>query len=155
MTSTITIAPVRKTIRVKAPQERAFEVFTVGMGRWWARQYSINKSPIKDIVVEPRAGGRWFERGEDGSECQWGKVLAWEPPGRLLLAWQIAANWQFDPSIVTELEIRFIADGTGTLVELEHRNLERLGAAAEEFRHAFDSPQGWAGLLETFARQAE
>lgn len=146
MNKTETIAPVRKTIRVSAPPARAFEIFTSGISRWWIKTHSINpsKSPIKDIVLEGKAGGRWFERGEDGSECQWGKVLAWEPPSRLLLAWQITQGWQFDPNFLTELEVRFIADATGTRVELEHRNLERFGAAAEGMQKAFDSPGGWA-----------
>jgi uncharacterized protein YndB with AHSA1/START domain len=156
MNKTGTIASVRKTIRVPAPPTRAFEIFTAGMSRWWIKAHSINKSksPIKDVVMEGRVGGRWFERGADGSECQWGKVLAWEPPGRLLLGWQITEKWQFDPDFLTEVEVRFIADGKGTLVELEHRNLDRFGAAVEEMSKAFDSPGGWIGLLENFAREA-
>ncbi len=154
MSQTIIPAAVRKQIVVKAPPTRAFEIFTAGMERWWLKTHSINptKSPIKDIVVEPREGGRWFERGEDGSECQWGKVLAWQPPTRLLLAWQITGKWQYDPNLVTELEIRFVAQGTGTSVELEHRHLERLGDAAEPMRQTFE--QGWASLLENFAGEA-
>ncbi len=91
------------------------------MSRWWLKSHSINatKSPMKEIVMEPYPRGRWFERGEDGSECQWGKVLAWEPPARLVLARQIGANWQFDANLVTEVEIRFIPDGGGTSAELE------------------------------------
>jgi uncharacterized protein YndB with AHSA1/START domain len=156
MSTTGTIASVRKTIRVSAPPSRAFEIFTAGMGRWWIKTHSLNKSnsPLKDVVMEGKAGGRWFERSEDGSECQWGKVLAWEPPGRLLLGWQITGKWQFDPDFLTEVEVRFVADGTGTLVELEHRNLDRFGAAAEEMWKSFDSPGGWIGLLESFAREA-
>jgi uncharacterized protein YndB with AHSA1/START domain len=151
MTRTITVAPVRKTIKVKATPERAFEVFTAGMSRWWSRQYTINKSPIKDVVVEPKAGGRWFERGEDGSECQWGKVLAWEPPSRLLLAWQITPTFSYDPDLMTEVEVRFTAEGGGTLVELEHR-LDGYGAAAEDMFKVFDG--GWQGLVESFAKEA-
>ncbi len=150
---TTAIPPVRKRIRVNIAPARAFDVFTAGMHRWWRIDYSINKSPIKDIIVEPRAGGRWFERGEDGSECQWGKVLAWEPPGRLLLAWQITPEWQFDPNLLTELEVRFTADGAGTLVELEHR-LEGYGAAAAQVREIFDGPEAWMSLLERFAKEA-
>lgn len=148
---TITIAPVRKHIRVGANPTRAFEIFTAGMNRWWPREHSINKSPIRDIIMEPRAGGRWMERGEDGSECQWGKVLAWEPPTRLLLAWQINAQWQYDSQLVTEVELRFSAQGDGTLVELEHR-LDGYGDAAEQMRQVFDGPQAWQGSLERFAK---
>lgn len=153
MTRTVTVAPVRKSIRVRVVPERAFETFTQGMGRWWNKQYSINSSPIQDVVVEPRAGGRWFERGEDGSECQWGKVLAWEPPSRLVLAWQITPSWNYDPDLVTEVEIRFIADTVGTRVELEHR-LDGYGAAAEDMSKVFDAPHAWEGLLESFAQGA-
>ena len=151
MSATITPAPIRKTVRVKVPPARAFEIFTARAGRWWLKSHSVSKtkSPIEDVVIEPRRGGRWFERGEDGSECDWGKVLAWEPPARLLLAWQLDAQFQFDPSIETEVEIRFIADGNGTLVELEHRHLERLGDRAAGMRDSFD--RGWAALIESFA----
>jgi uncharacterized protein YndB with AHSA1/START domain len=154
MSPIITPAAIRKQVRVKAPPPRAFEIFTAGMSRWWLKTHTINptKSTMKDIVLEPHEGGRWFERGEDGSECQWGKVLAWEPPTRLLLAWQITAQWQFDPNLVTEVEIRFTPDGGGTKVELEHRRLERLGDAAETMRAAFQ--RGWGSLLEEFATKA-
>jgi len=151
MSKTVSIVPVRKSIDVKATPEHAFRIFTTEMARWWSSQYSINKSPIKDIVVEPRVNGRWFERGEDGSECQWGKVLAWEPPSRVLLAWQITPSFTYDPDLMTELDVRFIAKGNGTRVELEHR-LDGYGAAAEEMFNIFDG--GWQGLLEGFAREA-
>ncbi len=89
MNETITVAPVRKSITVAAAPDRAFQVFTEGMSRWWIKSHSINKSPIKDIVIEPKAGGRWYERGDDGSTCDWGRVLSWEPPTRLVLSWEI------------------------------------------------------------------
>jgi len=151
---TIIVAPVRKSIRVTATPERAFEIFTKGMARWWNKQYSINKSPIKDIVIEPKVGGRWFERGEDGSECQWGKVLAWKPPSRLLLAWQITPSWIFDPKLLTEVDIRFIAESTGTRLELEHR-VDGYGAAAEDMFKVFDAPNAWMGLLERFEQETK
>ncbi|HEX7968350.1 MAG TPA: SRPBCC family protein [Stellaceae bacterium] len=155
MSRTITFAPVRKTIRVKAPPARAFKVFTTGT--WWPKGHSILASGArqKEVVIEPRAGGRWFERGEDGSECDWGKVLAWEPPGRLLLTWQLNGRFQYDPGLVTEVEVTFIPDGAdATRVELEHRHLERAGDTAEAMRAAIDAPDGWAGLLERFAQEA-
>jgi uncharacterized protein YndB with AHSA1/START domain len=151
MTKTMPVAPVRKSITVAATPERAFEIFTAGMVRWWSRQYTINASPIKDIVIEPRVDGRWFERGEDGSECQWGRVLAWQPPSRVVLAWQITPSFSYDPDLLTELDVRFIAEGGGTRVELEHR-LDSYGAAAGEMFTIFDG--GWPGLLEGFAREA-
>lgn len=159
MTQTITTqviggAPIRRSVEVKVPPARAFEIFTGGASRWWLKTHTINatKSPIKDVVIEPRAGGRWFERGEDGSECDWGKVLAWEPPTRLLLAWQINADFKYDPSLLTEVEIRFTPSGSGTLVELEHRLIERMGERAVGMRDAFT--RGWGLLLESFTKQA-
>jgi uncharacterized protein YndB with AHSA1/START domain len=151
---TISPAPVRRSIHVAAAPSKAFEVFTAGMGRWWAKTHTIGKSPQTTVVMEPRAGGRWYEIGEDGSHCEWGKVLAWEPPSRVLLAWQITSQWTYDADFMTEVEVRFIADAGGTRVELEHRNLERYGEKAEETRAALDSPGGWAGLLESFAKTA-
>jgi uncharacterized protein YndB with AHSA1/START domain len=157
MTLAVKIAPVRKVVRVNAGIEVAFDVFTAGMSRWWAPTHSINpsKSPLKQAIVEPRAGGRWYEKGEDGSECDWGRVLAWEPPTRLLLGWQIDAGWRFNPELLSEVEVTFAAEGVDvTRVELEHRDIERFGEAAESVRQAFDSPGGWAGLLASYAKAA-
>jgi uncharacterized protein YndB with AHSA1/START domain len=147
---TIAVAPVRKQIRVQASLDRAFAVFTGQMSAWWPRHHSIGKAPIRDVVVEPVVGGRWYERGEDGTECTWGKVLDWQPPSRLVLAWQISPAWQFDPDLVTEVEIRFSLDGDATLVELEHR-LDGYGGAAEQMRNVFDGPQAWEDTLQRFA----
>jgi len=155
MNSTIAIAPVRKTLRVKVPPPKAFEVFTASMERWWPKSHSVNKSPIERIVIEPRIGGRWFERGEYGTECQWGRVLAWEPPRRLLLAWQLTAQWQFDPAFMTEVEVCFIAEGDGTRVEFEHRNLERYGETADSIRQSIGSDEGWPGILLSFAQAVD
>jgi uncharacterized protein YndB with AHSA1/START domain len=150
------VEPVRKHIVVAAPRERAFRVFTDGLDRWWPREHHIGKAPMKSAVMEPRAGGRWYEIGEDGSECNWGKVLVWDPPGRLVLAWQITAQWQFDASFLTEVEVTFAAETDNrTKVVIEHRNLERFGEKAAEIRKLFDSPGGWDGGLSTFARVAE
>ena len=131
-------APVRKAITVKAPQARAFEIFTARMIRWWLPDHHIGASPLKDIVLEPRAGGRWYETGEDGSVCEWGKVLAYEPPHRIVLAWQLNADWKYDATFVTELEVRFIAEGAATRIELEHRNIDRFAAKADAVRAALD-----------------
>jgi uncharacterized protein YndB with AHSA1/START domain len=105
--------------------------------------------------MEPREGGRWYERSADGGECDWGRVLAWEPPHRVVLSWEISADWQPDPSIDTQVEVRFHAeDERTTRVELEHRGLEAFGARADEMRGIFDSGGGWPGLLERFAGAA-
>ena len=152
----IHIAPVRKQLVVKASQSRAFAVFTAEMSRWWPATHSILKSPLKECIVEPRVGGRWYIVGEDGSSCQTGYVIAWQPPEALVLAWQINAEWQFDPDLVTEVEVKFIAEGTDlTRIELEHRYLERMGGKAAEVRNAVDSPGGWGGILESFKRRVE
>ncbi|ALA18058.1 MULTISPECIES: SRPBCC family protein [unclassified Chelatococcus] len=155
MTAMIKPAPVRKSVTVDAPIARAFDVFTAGLGRWWPRSHSIGKSPIASAVIEPRTGGRWYEVGEDGSECDWGEVLAWDPPTRVLLAWRIGVDWQFDPKLLTEVDVRFTAIGDGeTRVELEHRLLENMGEAAAKAREIFDSEGGWGGLLAAYRASA-
>ncbi len=147
----IGIAPVRKQLRVNASQGRAFAVFTGSMSKWWPPTHSILKSPLKECVVEPRIGGRWYSVGEDGSTCQTGYVIEWDPPGMLVLAWQINADWQFDPQLVTEVEVRFVAESENvTRVELEHRLLERMGQKAPQIRISIDAPGGWGALLEAF-----
>jgi uncharacterized protein YndB with AHSA1/START domain len=154
--ATIQPAPVRKSITVKADAARAFEVFTGRIGRWWPRTHCIGTSPQKDVVLEPRVGGRWFEIGEDGSQCNWGKVLAWEPPERLVLAWQIDGNWKYDPDLITEVEVTFTPlDNGATRVDLEHRNLERFGDKIEPVRNAIDSEGGWTGVLKAYAELVE
>jgi uncharacterized protein YndB with AHSA1/START domain len=152
MNVTIKPAPIRKSLVVQAPQERAFEVFTAGMGRWWVKTNTIlPSSPQKTVVVEPRIGGRWYEIGEDGSEAEWGKVLVWSPPSRLVLTWQVDGDWQFNPKVLTEVEVRFVAEGQATRVELEHRKLETFGEAADTLREVFDAPSGWTGTLAACA----
>ncbi len=147
-----TIEPIRKQLTVRASQARAFQVFTEGMSQWWNAEYHIGSEPFATVVVEPREGGRWYERGEGGGECDWGRVLVWDPPARVVLDWQINGSWQFDANLHTELEVRFIAEGSSeTRVELEHRGLDALGAEAEGIRAVFDSPGGWFGLLQRFS----
>jgi uncharacterized protein YndB with AHSA1/START domain len=147
----IKIAAVRKQLVVKASQSRAFSVFTGQMSSWWPTTHSILKSPLKECIVEPRVGGRWYAVGEDGSSCDTGFVIEWLPPERLVLAWQINPQWQYDPELVTEVEVKFIAQSADvTRVELEHRYLERMGDRAADARNAVDSPGGWGLLLESF-----
>jgi uncharacterized protein YndB with AHSA1/START domain len=151
MTLQITPAPIRKSIHVNTTPERAFKVFTGDMTRWWKPEHHIGTAPFKEVVLEPRVGGRWHEVASDGAECEWGKVLVWEPPHRVVLAWQLTGEWKYDADFVTEVEVRFIADGGRTRVELEHRNLERYGTKSDEVRAAFDLPDGWNGSLVAFA----
>jgi uncharacterized protein YndB with AHSA1/START domain len=153
MSSTRTVEPIRKEISVEAPQERAFRVFTTNMEAWWPAAHHIGKADFKHAVMEPKVGGRWYEIGVDGSECDWGKVLVWEPPRRIVLAWSITAEWQYDPNFVTEVEVTFTVQGPKrTLLQLEHRNLERFGDAAEQVRGMLEP--GWAGPLQTYGQVA-
>jgi uncharacterized protein YndB with AHSA1/START domain len=147
---------VRKTMSVQAPIDIAWRVFTEKMGTWWPlAHYKIGKANAVDAVLEPRVGGRWYERGEDGSTCDWGRVLVWEPNSRLVLTWDIDANWQFDPKLNTEIEVRFLADGKdATRVELEHRRLDRYGEHRDKMRRVFDTEGDWGKLLEMFAKAA-
>jgi uncharacterized protein YndB with AHSA1/START domain len=147
---------VRKVVSVQAPPAVAWRVFTEKMGTWWPlAHYKIGKANAVDAVIEPRIGGRWYERGDDGSTCDWGRVLSWEPHSRLVLSWDISADWQPDPALKTEIEVRFIPEGkNGTRVELEHRHLGRYGARRDEMRRIFDTEGDWGRLLEMFARTA-
>jgi uncharacterized protein YndB with AHSA1/START domain len=155
MTATITIAPVRKSIRVSASQAHAFEVFTSGLGRWWPRTASIGKGPMKMAIMEARLGGRWYELSEDGSQADVGKIIVWDPPRRFVVTWDINSNWKPDTAISSEVEVKFIADGPdSTLVELEHRKFEQMGAdAGEKMRKDVDG--GWPGMLDHFKKEAE
>jgi uncharacterized protein YndB with AHSA1/START domain len=147
---------VRKEITVEASQARAFDVFTREHGAWWPlATHHIGTAAAETAIIEPHAGGRWFERAADGSECDWGRVLVWDPPGRLVLAWEISADWKHDESIDTEVEVRFVSLGPArTRVELEHRRLDRYGAAAEQMRGIFDSENGWTNILRLFVARA-
>jgi uncharacterized protein YndB with AHSA1/START domain len=147
---------LRKIVSVKVPPAVAWRVFTEKMGTWWPlATHKIGKAKAVDAVIEPRVGGRWYERGDDGSTCDWGRVLSWEPPSRLVLSWDISADWQHDPTLKTEVEVRFTAEGKdATRVELEHRHLDRYGPRREEMRRTFDSEMGWKGLLDAFAARA-
>jgi len=147
---------VRKSIIVNAPVAHVFAVFAEKQDTWWPRSHHIGAREQFTAILEPRAGGRWYERGDDGSECNWGRVLVWEPPHRLVLSWDINAEWKYDPSVANEVEVKFIAEGRSrTRVELEHRKIERYGDKAAEMFKAFDSDGGWTGLLRAMAEAAE
>ena len=148
------IAPVVRTIRVKSTAERAFSFFTSELGRWWPPNFSIGSSPMVSAHIEPGVGGRWYEVGEDGSTCQWGEVLVWNPHHNLVLAWRIGADWQYHPDLLTEVEISFRALGAAeTEVILEHRKLENYGDKSAEIVGIFSSPGGWSAALERFGNR--
>ncbi|HWE45256.1 MAG TPA: SRPBCC family protein [Caulobacteraceae bacterium] len=153
--SMIRPAPVTKSVLVKTTPEHAFETFTANMGRWWPKTHSTASSPQKQVVMEPRDGGRWYEIGEDGGETEWGRVLAWDPPARLLLAWQLTGEWKYDADFVTEVEVKFVPEGDAIRVTLEHRNLERYGEKADVTRAALDSEGGWTGMMALYKAAAE
>ena len=147
-------AAIRKTIDVKAPVDRAFAVFAARMGDWWHKEHSIAQGTTQvDVVIEPRAGGRWYEKGADGSEHPWGRVIAYEPPHRLVLAWQLTREFVYDPDYETTVEVRFEETADGTRVHFEHRDLERMGAGAAEMLEGMDG--GWGMLLDLFRNEAE
>ncbi|GAB2179112.1 SRPBCC family protein [Dongia sp. agr-C8] len=150
----LTIAPVRKSLLVRAPQVHAFEVFTAGLDRWWPKSHHIGPAEPKQVMIEPRVGGRWFERTADGTETAVGHVLVWEPPQRFAVSWEINGEWQSDPGLGSEVEIRFIAEGPdATRVELEHRLFERMGAEGGTKMH--DSvDRGWPAILALFEQLA-
>jgi len=149
----MTIAPIHRVVEVAVPPERAFELFTGRMHDWWPMGHSISEEPRAAIEVEPEVGGWWGQIGTRGTRVQWGKVLRWDPPGRLLLAWQIDAQWNYDPDLETELELTFTPVGTNTRVTLEHRNLERFGESAEKIAEQLRN--GWPGVIQCFADLAD
>ena len=145
---------VRASIVVDVPQERAFSVFTDDMASWWNPDHHIIEAPLAEMVIEPRVGGHIYDRGTDGSECRWATVLAYEPPHRLVFSWNIRLDWKLeeDPARTSEVEVRFTARGDErTLVELEHRHLERHGEGWEAMRDAVGSPGGWTSGLQRYA----
>jgi uncharacterized protein YndB with AHSA1/START domain len=145
--STTALPAVRKSITVNAPLERAFDVFTDGLGSWWPlERYSLGGENIERVVFEPRAGGRVYEIRKDGSEGEWADVLAYHRPSSFTLAWRPYEEPGSRPA--TELEVRFIADGQQTRVELEHRGWERLGEQAAESQRGYDG--GWDHVLRGY-----
>ena len=149
-----TYAPVVRTVTVAAPRERAFTVFTEQLGTWWPKEYSIGASDMADFVMEPKVGGRWYEVGVDGAECDTGTVTVYDPPARLVFIWQLDGSFRYDPDPAhgSEVEVRFVAEGPGTTrVELEHRHFERHGATAAALAEAVGGDGGWNGLLASYA----
>jgi len=158
MTMQATDTAVRESIVVNAPIERAFSVFTDGIATWWPPEHHILQAELAEMVFEPHVSGHVYDRGVDGSECRWARVLAYEPPNRLVFSWDINTQWQIetDPDKTSEVEVRFISDGQErTRVELEHRNLDRHGGGWENMRDAVGSPEGWRIGVQRFAAAAK
>ena len=145
---------VRTSIVVDAPIDRAFSVFTADMGSWWPAEHHILQAELAEMVFEPRVGGHIYDRGTDGSESHWARVLAYEPPHRVVFSWDISLQWQIeaDPDRTSEVEVRFSEESPGrTLVELEHRNIDRHGDGWEGMRDGVAGADGWGKGLKAFA----
>jgi uncharacterized protein YndB with AHSA1/START domain len=145
---------VTTSVVVAAPVERAFSVFTEDFGRFKPPDHNILGAEIAETVFEPRVGGHLYDRGIDGSECRWARVLAYEPPNRVVISWDISPQWQLETDLekTSEVEVRFIAEAPDrTRVELEHRNLDRHGEGWQATRDAVESEGGWPLYLQRFA----
>jgi uncharacterized protein YndB with AHSA1/START domain len=146
-------AAVRHSVTVPIPPEQAFELFTNRLPEWFPADYSLVEGESAH-VFEARAGGRWYERGADGEECEVGRVLEWEPPARVLIAWQLNPNFEVDPDRPTDVEVMFEPDQAGTRVTLEHRGFEVHGDEGEKMRDAVGGHGGWPMLLDLYAKAA-
>jgi uncharacterized protein YndB with AHSA1/START domain len=154
MSTQTTDTSVQSSIVVDVPIERAFSVFTEDIGSWWTPEHHILQAELAEMVFEPRQGGHVYDRGVDGSECRWARVLAYQPPTRVVISWDINVHWQLetDPERTSEIEVRFVAEGPNrTRVELAHRNLDRHGDGWEQMRDAVGSLDGWEVGLHRFA----
>lgn len=146
---------VHRSVSVPLTRARAFALFTERTVEFWPKDHSIGDAAIEAVVIEPESGGRWYERGTDGVECDWGRVGQWQPPEKVVLVWQLGANFVFDPDLATEVEVTFTEEGADrTRVDLRHRHLERYGDQADAMYAMFDSPGGWTGTLAAFAEEA-
>ncbi len=155
MNTRVAIASVKQSIVVDAPVSHAFKVFVEEFGNFKPREHNMLQVPIAETVFEPRVGGFIYDRGVDGSECRWARVLAYDPPHRVLLSWDISPRWQIetDPEKASEWEVRFTAETeTRTRVEIEHRGLERHGQGWEGARDGVAGDQGWPLYLQRFAQ---
>jgi uncharacterized protein YndB with AHSA1/START domain len=158
MTKTVEEAVVRKSIRVHVPIERAFSVFVEQMETWWPAAHHIGGNPFQSIFVEPRVGGRWYERDAQGNECYWGQVLAWDPPRLVTFSWHLGPDWKVEPDLAkaSRVAIRFTSEGaSATLVELEHSGLERHGEGYQQMRALLDGPNAWSLTLAEFAKAVD
>jgi uncharacterized protein YndB with AHSA1/START domain len=154
MSTTTADATVRLEITVDAPVERAFDVFTQQFDQIKPREHNMLGVPIVETVFETHVGGHVYDRGEDGSECRWARVLAFEPPHRFVISWDISLAWQVESNLdrTSEVEVRFVPiDGDHTRVELEHRNLDRHGDGWPSMRGAVGGDGGWPEYLRRYA----
>jgi uncharacterized protein YndB with AHSA1/START domain len=148
------IEPVRASVEIAVPPARAFELFIKRMSEWWPLEYAMVPTP-REIIIEGKKGGRWYERGSDGTERDVATVTTWQPPGKVSFNWHIDANWQPNPKLATAVDVWFVPTSKGTRVEMEHRDLERFGAQAEATRASLDGKGGWGDLLIGFAKIAK
>ena len=145
---------VRRDIIVPLDRAAAFDLFAGRMGAWWPPEHHIGDSELAEVIVEPRPGGRWHEKGVDGSECEWGRVDVWDPPARLVLVWQLSPEFRYDPELETQVEVTFDAvTADSTRVTVEH-HLDGFGEHAEAMRKVFEDPAAWSGTLERYAAVA-
>jgi uncharacterized protein YndB with AHSA1/START domain len=154
MTTQAQETSVRTQIVVEAPLERAFRVFTEEFGSFKPPEHNLLSAEIAETVFEPRVGGHLYDRGVDGSECRWARVLAYEPPNRVMISWDISPQWQLETDLekTSEVEVRFVSETPErTRVELEHRNLERHGEGWEAVREGVGGDGGWPFYLQKFA----
>jgi uncharacterized protein YndB with AHSA1/START domain len=145
---------VRVDVTVDGPIERAFAVFAEHCDSWWPRSYRLGEAERTDVLLEPRVGGRWYERLADGSECDWGRILAWDEPGHVVLSWQIAPDFtrEPDPERASRVDVRFVADGASrTVVTVVHSEFERHGDGWESMRDGVAHDGGWPGIMATYA----
>ena len=157
MTST-TDTTVNKAVVVNVPIDEAFRGFTDRFGDFKPAEHNLLSSPITETVFEGRVGGHIYDRAEDGSECHWARILIFEPPTRVVFSWDIGPTWQLETNHdnTSEVEVRFTPEGRGvTRIDLEHRGFDRQGAGGEAMRIAVESPNGWGGILQLFAAEAE
>jgi uncharacterized protein YndB with AHSA1/START domain len=158
MSAHATDTATRHSIVVEAPIERAFSVFTADFGAFKPREHNLLEVDIAETVFETHVGGHIYDRGVDGSECRWARVLAFEPPSRVVFSWDISPQWQIETDLdnTSEVEVRFIEEAPDhTRVELEHRNLDRHGAGWEGVRDGVGGDQGWPLYLDGFAEQLQ
>lgn len=158
MTQQTRSTDVRVTVTVDAPIERAFRVFTERFDAWWPRSYRLQEGELEGVVLEPREGGRWYERTTDGKECDWGRVLVWDPPRHVALAWMIGVGFvpNADPALASRVDVTFVENDVGrTTVTLVHSGFDRHGAGWESVRESVANEKGgWPWILDGYARVA-